>query len=80
MECTLCKIPYVGKAETPFNIRLNYRRSDVSDPNAIPAYRQFNQNNHKFNNDTKFTLIETIANRGKPAEVIQDILKKRENF
>ena len=39
MECTLWKIQYVDKAETPFDIRLNNHRSDVSDPNAIPACR-----------------------------------------
>ena len=30
MEGTLCKIQYVGKAETPFNIRLNNHRKDAN--------------------------------------------------
>ena len=29
LECTKCKIQYVGKAETDFNIRLNNHRQDV---------------------------------------------------
>ena len=29
LECTKCKIQYVGKAETEFNIRLNNHRKDV---------------------------------------------------
>ena len=32
MECTSCKQQYVGKAETPFNIRLNNHRNDVKNP------------------------------------------------
>ena len=32
LECTKCKIQYVGKAETEFNIRLNNHRNDVWKP------------------------------------------------
>ena len=38
MKCVLCKIQYIGKAETPFNIHINNPRSDVSDANAITVY------------------------------------------
>ena len=41
LECTKCKIQYVGKAETEFNIRLNNHRKDVWKPDAIPASRHF---------------------------------------
>ena len=68
------------KAETPFKIRLNNHRSDVSYPDSIPACHHFAQSYHDFNTHAKFTLIETITNRNNPTEVIQDILKKRENF
>ena len=37
MECKLCKVQYVGKAETAFNIRLNNYSKDVSSPKSIPA-------------------------------------------
>ena len=63
MECTLCKTQYIGKTETSFNIRLNNHRSDVSDPNAIPACRRFTQNNHQFKSYAKFTVIETNTNK-----------------
>ena len=62
MECTLCKTQYIGKTETSFNIRLNNHRSDVSDPNAIPACRCFTQNNHQFKSYAKFTVIEQKTN------------------
>ena len=61
-------------------MHLNNHRSDASDPNVIPACRHFAQSNHDFNTHAKFTLIETIKNGNKPAEVIQDILRKRKNF
>ena len=37
MERTICKIQYVGKVETPFNIRLNNHRKDTNgnNPKAI---------------------------------------------
>ena len=41
MECALCKIQYVGKAETAFNIRLNNHRKDVNNPKSIPADLHF---------------------------------------
>ena len=63
MECTLYKVRYVGKAKTRFNMHLNNHRSDVSDPSTMPTCCYFTQNNHQFNNHTKFTLIETIASR-----------------
>ena len=40
MECTRCNLEYVGKYETPFNIRLNKRRKDVKDLKAILADKQ----------------------------------------
>ena len=35
LECIMCKIQYVGKSETSFNIRLNNHRKDIKKPNAI---------------------------------------------
>ena len=52
MECTLCKIQYVGKTEeTPFNIRLNNHRKDANgnNPKAIPESIHFKQPGHNFN-------------------------------
>ena len=30
MECRICRIQYIGKSETEFNIRLNNHRKDVN--------------------------------------------------
>ena len=46
MECALCKIQYVGKAETAFNIRLNNHRKDVNNPKYSPAVLHFRKPGH----------------------------------
>ena len=39
MECTKCKLQYVGKVETELNLRINNHCKDVLKLNAIPADR-----------------------------------------
>ena len=82
MECRKCKIQYVGKTTTQFNIRLNKHRSDSFHPNTdtIPADLHFSNNNHNFTNDAAFTIIEQIQDRSKTEEEKGAILLKRENF
>ena len=46
LECIMCKIQYVGKPETSFDIRLNNYRKDIRKPNAIEACKHFNNNEH----------------------------------
>ena len=43
LECELCKIQFVGKAEIAFNIRFNNHKKDIKDPKAIPVDKHFNQ-------------------------------------
>ena len=66
MKCVLCKLKYVGKSETAFNLRLNIHRSDVFDRNSIPACSHFAQDKHRFNKHATFTLTESITNTRKP--------------
>ena len=80
LECTKCKIQYVGKAETKFNIRLNNHQKDVWKPDAIPASRHFSGRNHNFNTHAKFILIEQIRHVDIDTEKIKERLKQRENF
>ena len=83
MERTLCKIQYVGKAETPFNIRLNNHRKDANgnSPKAIPAFTHFKQPGHNFNKHAKFTLIEQINNTiNTDIDTIKIRQKRREDF
>ena len=64
MECSLCQIQYVGKAETSFNIRLNNHRKDANGKNlkAVSASIHFKQPGHNFNKHAKSTLIEQTKN------------------
>ena len=80
LECTKCKIQYVGKAETEFNIRLNNHRKDVWKPDAIPASCHFSGKNHNFNRHAKFILIEQIRRVDIDTEKNKEKLKQRENF
>ena len=81
MEPILCKIQYVGKSETPFNLRLKNHRKDVNNPKAIPASNHFKIHGHNFMKHAKFTLIEQlteISNVSK--DTLRLRLKRREHF
>ena len=81
MECALCKIQYVGKAETAFNIRLNNHRKDVNNPKSIPADFHFRKPGHSFNLHAKFTLIEQLSNiHTTDKETLKFRLKRCEDF
>ena len=80
LECTKCKIHYVGKAETEFNIRLNNHQKDVWKPDAIPASRHFSGKSHNFNTHAKFILTEQIRHINIDKEKNKETLKQRENF
>ena len=60
LEFTKCKIRYVGKVESEFNITLSNHRKDVWKPDAIPAGHRFSSKKHSFNIHAKFLLIEQI--------------------
>ena len=80
LECTKCKIQYVGKAGTEFNIRLNKHRKDVWKPDAIPASCHFSGKNRNFNTHVKFILIEQILHIDIDKEKNKERIKQRENF
>ena len=82
LECTICKLQYVGKSEPPFNIRLNNHRKDSSSvkEETIVASRHFQNPGHKFNRDAKFTIIEKIKNSYMAIEDKRDLLRRRETF
>ena len=82
MECRKCKIQYVGKTKTAFNVRLNKHRSDAAHPTptTIPGDLHFTNPHHNFLNDAKFTIIEEIKGKSKLIEEKDNILLKRENF
>ena len=81
LECYICNIQYVGKSETPFNIRLNNHRKDVKNPNAIPACKHFNRHDHDFNNHGKIIIVEQLRNICTiSTETLKERLEQRESF
>ena len=83
MECTLCKIQYVGKAEKPFNIRLNKHRKDANsnNPKAIPVSIHFKQAGHNFSKQATLTLTEQLNNTiNTDIDTIKIRLKRGEDF
>ena len=65
MECTIYNLQYVGKNETPFNIRLNNHREDVKDPNAILADKLLQKDGHRLKKHARFTIIDRLTNLDK---------------
>ena len=81
LECCICNIQYVGKSETPFNIRLHNHRKDVKNTNAIPAYKHFNRHDQDFKNHGKIIIIEQLRNICTTStETWKERLKQQENF
>ena len=81
LECIWCKIQYIRKSETSFNIRLNNHRKDIKKPNAIEVCKHFNNNEHTFSNHGKFIIIEQLRNLNTtPTETLKLRLRERENF
>ena len=76
----MCKIQYVGKSETSFNIRLNDHRKDIKKPNTIEACEHFNSNEHTFSKHGKYIIIEQLRNiNTTPIETLKLRWKEREN-
>ena len=81
LECYNCNIQYVAKSETPFNIRLNKRRKDVKNLNAIPAWKHFTRHDHDFNYHGNIIIIEQLRNiRALSTETLKERRKQQENF
>ena len=83
LQCKICSLQYIGKSETPFNLRLNNHRKDTKDKkskNIILACKHFQDPSHDFQRDARFTLIEKITKKCASKEQLRQLLKKRENF
>ena len=81
MERASCRVQYVGRAETAFNIRLNKHRNVVNNPKSIPPDLHFRKPGHSFNLHAKFTLIERLSNiHTTDKDILKFRLKRREDF
>ena len=80
MECILCKMQDVGKAETAFNLRLNNHRKDTKKPNSILACKHFQEKGHNFNKHAKFIIIDKLVNLHGSKEALRELLVIRGNI
>ena len=82
IECTLCDKGYVGKSETPSNLRTNNHRCDANKADSIGVDKHFFDNkNHNFEKHAKIILIERLKNaENMTKEEITYNLEKREDF
>ena len=83
IECKICKLQYVGKSETAFNLRLNNHRNHIKrGVSSCELTEHFLQNtrSHNFDNDVIFTIIEQIKRSEMDIERKKEILRTREIF
>ena len=80
LQCRISQLQYVGKSETSVNIRLNNNRKVNRDKNPILACKHFQNSNHNFQGNAKFTLIEQITKTFTTTVQLRLLLKNRENF
>ena len=63
IECRNCRLQYVGKSETAFNLRLNNHRNHIRrGVNSCELSEHFlhNRRSHDFGKDVTITIIEQI--------------------
>ena len=61
LQCQICQLQYVSKSETSLSVRLKNHRKNSKSKNAILACNHFQDLNHNFQRDAKFTLTEQIT-------------------
>ena len=80
LQCRFFQLQNLGKSEISFNIRLNNQRKESKNRNPIIVCKHFQNSNHNFQRDAKFTLIEQITKPFTTTEQLRLLLKKRRNF
>lgn len=81
ITCMPCKKQYVGKSETPLNIRLNNHRNHIKNrlETCELAEHFIRSPQHDFSRDVCITPIETIT-KNLELEKKKSVLKERERF
>ena len=79
MECSICKIQYVGKSEWRLNRRINQHRNDVWRIEGPPCDKHFQKQDHDFTKHAKFTVIEKLEKVTNDKEKTRSILEHKED-
>ena len=83
IECRICRLQYVGKSETAFNLRLNNHRNHIKKGvNSCELSEHFlhNSRSHDFGKDVTIAIIEQIKPSNMTIERKKEILRAREIF
>ena len=83
IECRICRLQYVGKSETAFNLRLNNHRNHIKKGvNSCELSEHFlhNSRSHDLGKDVTITVIEQIKRSNMTIERKKEILRAREIF
>ena len=83
IECKICKLQYVGKSETGFNLRLNNHRNHIKKGVSsceLTEHFLHNARTHNFDNDAIITIIEQIKQSNMAIERKKETLRVREIF
>ena len=75
LECTKCKIQYIGKAETEFNIRLITTEKMYGNQMLYLQAAIISGKNHNFNTHAKFMLTDQIRHVDIHTEKIKERLR-----
>ena len=83
IECTLCNNKqYIGKSETPSNLRTNNHRSDAKKPDSIAIDKHFFDNkDHNLEKHAMITLIKKLENASHMTQnEVTNTLERRGDF
>ena len=83
IECNTCRLQYIGKSETGFNLRLNNHRNHIKkEVNSCELTEHFlhNVRSHNFDNDVTITVIEQIRKYYLTIDRKKELLRNREMF
>ena len=79
MECTICKLQYVGKSEWPMNIRINKHGNNFFKIGGLDVRKHFQKTGHNFDKHAKFTIIEELKDKNKSLLTMRKLLEQRED-
>ena len=78
IECRICRLQYVGKSETAFNLSLNNHRNHIKrGVNSCELSEHFlhNSESHDFGKDVTIMIIEKIKRSNRTIEREKEILR-----
>ena len=83
IECNICKLQYIGKSETAFNLRLNNHRNNIKKGVSsceLTEHFLHNKRTHDFDNNATITIIEQIRKDHLETDKKKEVLREREIF